>query len=203
MVRLSVASPLVLGSGSPRRREILSQLDIPHVVHKAEADEDVRPGEAAEAYLARVVLAKLSEVTATLPEDLASRAAGVLVADTSVLVDGAILGKPENALHAANMLERIAGRAHEVKTRFALADARGTVRLAETVTTVVHVRPLSPRTIAAYVATGEGVDKAGGYAVQGRGAALVSRIDGSYTNVVGLPACELAVALASLGLLAD
>ena len=197
---VSPAHPVVLGSGSPRRREILDQLGIPFVVHKAEANEDVRAGEAPSVYLERVVLAKLSEVARTVPADVAARAAAVLVADTSVIVDDSILGKPESPAHAASMLGTLAGRVHEVRTRFALARPTGELLFADTVVTAVHVRALSASEIAAYVATGEGVDKAGGYAVQGRGAAIVSRIEGSYTNVVGLPACELVVALARLGL---
>lgn len=199
---LTPETPIVLGSGSPRRREILAQLGVPFVVHKAEADESVREGEPAADYLVRVVSAKLAEVSSTLPDALTGTARAILVADTSVVVDGTIFGKPENALHAARMLEALSGRAHEVRTRFAIADASSAVLHAETVVTRVAFRALDARAIAAYVATGEGVDKAGGYAVQGRGAAIVSRIEGSYTNVVGLPACELAVALERLGLVA-
>lgn len=206
---LSDATPLVLGSGSPRRREILTSLRVPHVVLAGQADETVHPGEAADAYLARVARAKLGAVVqvlaGVLAGALAARARAVLVADTSVVVDGAILGKPADADEAEQMIARLAGRSHDVMTRFAIAllpHADGVAPAhEETVVTRVTFRALSPREIRAYAESGEGLDKAGGYAVQGLGAALVPRIHGSYTNVVGLPACEVAAALGALGLL--
>jgi septum formation protein len=201
-VVLSDSAPLVLGSASPRRREILESVRVPFVVVAAAADETVRPGEAADGYLARVVDAKLAAVRAAIPADLASRALGVLVADTSVIVDGEILGKPADVDEAERMILRLAGRVHEVKTRFAIATtARAGVAHAETVVTRVTFRALAPREARAYAESGEGHDKAGAYAAQGLGASLVPRIEGSYTNVVGLPACEVKVALARLGLL--
>ena len=211
---LSDTAPLVLGSGSPRRREILTSLRVPHVVLAGQADETVEDGEEAEAYLARVTRAKLGAVARALPAALAARARAILVADTSVLVDGAILGKPANADEAEAMIALLAGRVHEVRTRFAVArlphareaaavalDAVAHAEHEETVTTRVTFRPLTPREIRAYAESGEGLDKAGGYAVQGLGAALVPRIDGSYTNVVGLPACEVMAALGKMGFL--
>jgi nucleoside triphosphate pyrophosphatase len=200
---LSVETPLVLGSASPRRREILHSLKIPFVALPANADEAVLAGETAAAYLSRIVETKLRVVRALLSPDLAARAAAVLVADTSVIVDGAILGKPENEAEARAMILRLAGRTHEVHTRFAIGrpSAGGDDPLhAETVVTRVTFRALSLADVSVYAASGEGVDKAGGYAVQGLAAAFVPRIDGSYSNVVGLPACEVVVALGRLGL---
>jgi septum formation protein len=185
-------APLVLGSSSPRRREILASVRVPFVVVAASADETLRDGEDSDAYLERVTRAKLDAVRAVAPRD----APAILVADTTVVLDGAILGKPEDLGEAERMIARLAGRTHEVKTRFAID-----TRHEETVTTRVTFRPLSPLLIRAYAESGEGLDKAGAYAVQGLGAAIVSRIEGSYTNVVGLPACEVVVALTSLGLL--
>jgi septum formation protein len=181
---------------------VLETLRIPHVVAPVDVDETVRAGEGPAAYLERVVAAKLlAGVDACAGERASSL---VLVADTSVLVDDAILGKPTSAEHAEALISRLAGRAHEVCTRFALGSRRGDGSAAclhaETARTVVHVRPLTASQVRAYVATGEGTDKAGAYAVQGIGAGIVSRIEGSYTNVVGLPACELVVALESLGI---
>lgn len=204
--------PILLGSGSPRRREILANLRVPFVVHVAAADESTLPGEAAGAYLERVVLAKLEAVSkvydpgSSAPaEVLGTRA--VLVADTSVIDEGAILGKPGSTEEGEAMIARLAGRTHEVWTRFAigssLARAPGDdakVLHAETVVTRVTFRSLTAAGIRAYAASGEGSDKAGGYAVQGLGAGLVARIEGSYSNVVGLPACEVIVALEGLGL---
>jgi septum formation protein len=193
----------VLGSGSPRRREILTAIGVPHVVHKGDANEDVLPSEDADVYLARVAEAKLADVVRTLPAALRATARAVLVADTSVIVDGEILGKPGALGEAEAMIARLAGRTHEVRTRFCLARIDGPVAQvahAETVVTRVTFRPLGAAQIRAYAASGEGSDKAGAYAVQGLGGALVSRIEGSYSNVVGLPACEVAVALERLGL---
>lgn len=194
---LSATRPLLLASGSPRRREILENLGVPIVVRPTAADESTRAGESADAYLVRVVEAKLEAAHAA--GDTA-HAGAILVADTSVIVDGEILGKPDDDDHARAMIARLAGRTHEVWTRFAVTVLHGGATHAETVRTRVTFRPLSPEKVAAYVATGEGRDKAGAYAVQGRGSAIVSRIEGSYTNVVGLPACEVAVALEELGL---
>lgn len=205
----ALSNCLVLGSGSPRRREILGNLRVPFVVHVAPADESTRPGEDAGAYLHRVVRAKLEAVchafAAGAPEVLAAvvrGASAVLVADTSVIDAGAILGKPASEAEAEAMIARLAGRTHEVWTRFAIGAAESPARVLheETVVTRVTFRPLTPARIRAYAESGEGSDKAGAYAVQGLGAGLVSRIEGSYMNVVGLPACEVLVALESLGL---
>lgn len=198
---------LLLGSGSPRRREILANLRIPAVVHVAGADESTRAGEGAAAYLERVVRAKLAAVsTVYAPASPASeevrRTAAVLVADTSVIDEGAILGKPADVDEAEAMIARLAGRTHEVWTRFAVGSPTEAARVLheETVVTRVTFRPLTAARIRAYAESGEGMDKAGAYAVQGLGAGLVATIHGSYTNVVGLPACEVLVALEELGL---
>jgi septum formation protein len=127
---------------------------------------------------------------------------GVLVADTVVIApDGSILGKPVDAHDARSMLVRLAGNTHEVRTRFLLGepDKGGHVSHAETVTTRVTFRAVTHDEAQAYAAMGEGRDKAGGYAVQGRAATFVERIEGSYTNVVGLPLCQVVVAMRVLG----
>ncbi len=200
---LPSARPILLGSGSPRRREILENLGVSVVVRATSADESTRAGERADDYLVRVVEAKLEAALAARSADDAC--AAVLVADTSVILDGDVLGKPDDDAHARAMIASLAGRTHEVWTRFAIATLGGgaSETVAETVRTKVTFRPLSSARIAAYVATGEGKDKAGAYAVQGKGAAIVSRIEGSYTNVVGLPACEVATRLEALGLVAS
>lgn len=197
---IDARTPLLLGSGSPRRREILAALGVPVTVAKAEVDESTRPDEPADDYLVRIVDAKLAAV-ATLPA--MKDAAGALVADTSVIVDGAVLGKPQDAADAASMLRSLSGRMHEVWTRFAVASApfEWAAREAETVRTRVWFRTLSEDEVLAYAATGEGLDKAGAYAIQGIGAFAVERIEGSYSNVVGLPACEVVLALRRAGLL--
>jgi septum formation protein len=191
---------LVLGSASPRRREILTSLRLPFEVCAAEANEDVQPDESPASYLPRVVRAKLAAVRARVSPELAARVTAILVADTSVVLGERILGKPVDADDAAHMLVQLSGRTHEVHTRFALGEPRGQVEPwhEETVITRVTFRALGEVEIAAYAASGEGSDKAGGYAVQGLGAALVSRLEGSYGCVVGLPAAELVVALGGL-----
>ena len=185
--------PLLLGSASPRRRAILETLGLPVRVLTANIDESTRPGEDAEAYLARIVRAKLDAVGGANP----GISGGLLVADTSVVVDGDVLGKPVDDDDARAMLERLSGRAHEVRTRFAIAgpDALTTPLPEETVVTRVVFRALSAQEIEGYVATGEQRDKAGSYAIQGVGSFAVARIEGSYPNVVGLPACEVVSAL--------
>lgn len=194
---LSGAHPLLLASGSPRRREILAQLGIPFVVRAVDVDESTRPGEPAAAYMRRIVADKLAAAMRDVGD-----AGAVLVADTSVIVDDAIWGKPGSVDEAARMIGRLSGRTHEVWTRFAVGAKESDAPVhEETVTTRVTFRPLTDARVRAYAESGEGTDKAGAYAVQGLGAALVARIEGSYSNVVGLPACELVVAFERLGLL--
>ena len=194
------STPLVLGSGSPRRREILQTLSIPIRVIPGQADEDVHEGEAPATYLQRVVLEKLRDVAARLD---GAPFGGLLVADTVVLLDDHILGKPADEAEACRMLRGLSGRAHEVHTRFAIAspDNPSLPVHEQTVRTVVTFRALSDAEVARYAASGEGLDKAGAYAAQGLGSFAVERIEGSYPNVVGLPACEVVVALRRAGLL--
>jgi septum formation protein len=197
---ISPAHPLLLGSGSPRRREILATLGLPLVVASAAIDETPLPGEPPLDYLARVTLDKLAAV-AHLPE--AAAAGALLVADTTVILDARPLGKPADEAEARAMLRALSGRAHEVCTRFALSAPADPARPvhAETVTSRVVFRALDEEEIAGYAATGEGLDKAGAYAIQGIGAFAVARVEGSYSNVVGLPACEVISALRKTGLL--
>jgi len=192
--------PLLLGSGSPRRREILTTLGLPLRIVSLDVDERVLSGEAPGPYLERVVMDKLAAAAkASAGVDVGA----VLVADTSVILDDRALGKPADVAEAREMIRSLAGRDHEVWTRFAIASGADPSRAvhAETVSTRVTFRPLDEADIAGYAATGEGLDKAGAYAIQGIGAFLVAGIVGSYSNVVGLPACEVVAALRRLGLL--
>ena len=190
--------PLLLGSASPRRREILATLGLPLRSVSLDVDERMRAAESAEDYLVRIASDKLAHA--------ASHAAGcgaLLVADTSVILDGKVLGKPAGRDEARAMIAALSGRDHEVWTRFAIASGT-TPKVpahAETVRTRVTFRALDEDEISAYADTGEGLDKAGAYAIQGIGAFAVARIEGSYSNVVGLPACEVIAALRRLGLL--
>jgi septum formation protein len=193
--------PLLLGSASPRRREILATLGLPLRLAVAEIDETPIPGEAPPDYLARIAAEKLAAV-ARRPE--VAGAGALLVADTTVILDDRPLGKPAGEAEARAMLRALSGRAHHVSTCFALSGPPdfGRARHVETVTSRVVFRDLDAEEIALYAATGEGLDKAGAYAIQGVGAFAVARVEGSYSNVVGLPACEVVVALRRTGLLA-
>jgi septum formation protein len=171
--------PFVLASASPRRAELLSAAGYAFIVEAAEVDESPRPGEAPPAYVRRLAESKAHAV--------AVRRAGAVVlgADTTVVADGEILGKPVDGADAASMLARLQGRAHEVLTGVALTD--GSRTLAAVSVTRVWFATMTADEIAAYVASGEPMDKAGAYAIQGRAARYVTRIEGSYGNVVGLP----------------
>lgn len=199
-VVIQQTSPLILGSGSPRRRQILQDIGIPIRVKPGEADESIRSDESPPSYLERVVREKLRDVAARVDHH---PYAGVLVADTIVLLDDEILGKPNDEADARRMIERLSGRRHEVRTRFALSApvAPSDPVHEQTVCTAVFFRTLTKAEIHGYAASGEGLDKAGAYAVQGLGSFAIERIDGSYPNVVGLPTCEVVLALLRTGLL--
>lgn len=173
-------SPLLLASASPRRAELLRAAGIRFEVVPADVDERQHDGEDAESYVRRLAAAKASWVAASHP----GRA--VLGADTTVVVDGEVLGKPGDAAEAEAMLERLSGRSHRVLTGVCLIGPDGRAETAVDSTTV-EFRPLTNAEIAAYVASGEPMDKAGAYAIQGGAAAFVTRIDGDYDTVVGLP----------------
>lgn len=172
--------PLILASGSPRRAELLRQAGIRFEVSAPDVDEALHPGEAPEAYVRRLAAAKARHVAASHPGRL------VLGADTTVVVDGEVLGKPLDAADAARMLGQLSGRSHLVLTGVCLIGPAGETRIESAVTTV-EFRPLEDAEIAGYVDSGEPMDKAGAYAIQGGAAGFVTRLDGEYSNVVGLP----------------
>jgi len=198
---IDASNPLILGSGSPRRRDIVSALGLPFQVLAADIDEDQRAGEAPLDYLARIAQEKLAGVRARLGS---VKHAAVLVADTTVVIDGDILGKPSDVADAVRLFSRIAGRIHTVYTRYAIGlPGQPGARVERTVATQVQMRAADGAEIRAYAATGEGLDKAGAYAAQGVGAFFIERVEGSYSNVIGLPACELLTDLRALGLLGE
>jgi septum formation protein len=177
---------LILASASPRRRELLAQAGFEFQVHPTHIPEDPRPGEEPIAYVTRLAREKAQTAFARLAADSASGDdLVVLGADTTVTLDSQILGKPEDAADAARMLRLLSGRSHRVVTGVALVTARSTEVAAEV--TAVRFLTLSEAEIEAYVATGEPMDKAGAYAIQGRAARWIPRIEGCYFNVVGLP----------------
>ena len=188
---------LVLASVSPRRRELLAQVGYRFEVHPAHIPEDPLPGEDPIVYVTRLarekaeaVFRELSSVN-TVPENLRPlprpdvQPLAVLGADTTVTLDNALLGKSEDAADAARILRLLSGRTHRVITGVALVTAKGAEVAAEA--TAVRFLTLSDEEIAAYVATGEPMDKAGAYAIQGRAARWIPRIEGCYFNVMGLP----------------
>ncbi len=203
MTTISKTNPLCLGSASPRRRELLIGLGLPIRVQAADVQEDPFDAEPPLEYLQRVVDDKLAAVRSII--GALDDAAAILVADTIVVVDDDILGKPVDVEDAARLLRRIAGREHIVYTRYAilsLPDAGMGLRK-RTVASKVAIRWAAEAEIRRYAATGEGLDKAGAYAAQGIGSFLIERIDGSYSNVVGLPLCEVVLDMQALELIPD
>lgn len=186
---------LYLASASPRRRELLAQIGVSFRVLPSSVDESVLPAEQPEHYVERLARAKAMAGRALLPVD-----ADVLVlgADTSVVLDGRILGKPEDRDDARQMLQALSGREHQVLTAIALAGREGCA--ARLVVSRVTFRAITPTEVQAYWATGEPVDKAGGYAVQGLAAIFIKQLQGSYSAVVGLPLCETAELLVGSGI---
>ncbi|HSD30795.1 MAG TPA: nucleoside triphosphate pyrophosphatase [Gemmatimonadales bacterium] len=184
-------SPIVLASSSPRRRQLLEMLRIPFEVEPSGIDEVVHPGEAPRDYVLRVAREKAEAVGARRPGAL------VLAADTEVVLDGEVFGKPADAAAAVGMLLRLQGRTHQVLTGVTVAHA-GRLEQALDVTAVTF-RPADEATLSDYVATGEPLDKAGAYAVQGLGGALIVRIEGDVFGVMGLPLRLVLDLLARLG----
>lgn len=184
------AMRFVLASASPRRRDLLSAAGFDFDVHPVDVDEARRPGEPAAEYVVRLAAAKAQRGA------LEHIGRVVLGADTTVVVDGAVLGKPEDDVDAARMLRLLSGRAHEVLT--GVAAARRT-RLASAVeTTMVWMAELTDEDLVRYVASGEPAGKAGAYAIQGLASRFVTRIEGSYANVVGLPVARVPGLLAAV-----
>ncbi|MBX7097851.1 MAG: Maf family protein [Myxococcaceae bacterium] len=181
---------LVLASSSPRRQELLRQLGLTFSVDPADLDEAVHPGEAPRAYVERLARAKAAAVAGRHP------GAAVLAADTSVVVDERILGKPADEAEGRAMLGLLSGRTHEVLTAVAV---QGASLESLVVSTAVRFRPLSAAEIAWYVGTGEGRDKAGGYASQARAGAFITAMTGSSTSVIGLPLAEAVAMLERAG----
>jgi septum formation protein len=190
---------LILASASPRRRELLGRLGLPFEVWPSGTEEPLEPGVPAPALAAALARMK-SRLVADQVRATGGPPAVVLGADTLVVVDGHPLGKPASRDEARSMLRALGGRAHEVVTGLALLGTADGREMAEAVTSRVVMRPYGEPEIDAYVATGEPDDKAGAYAVQGAGGRLVVRVDGCYTNVVGLPLRTTARLLRAFGL---
>jgi septum formation protein len=186
---------LILASASPRRQELLQKAGVAFTVVPSDIPETIQTGETPEEYVLRVAAEKALDVARKHPDTW------VLGADTIVEIDGEVLGKPRDQADGQRMLRLLSGRTHRVITAFLLLDEENQVRAKQMVSSSVTFKSLSDMQIHEYLATGEPFDKAGAYAVQGLGASLVERIEGSYTNVVGLPIDEVLTALRTVGLL--
>ncbi len=184
---------LILASASPRRREILRLLGLDFIVQASEVDELMRPAEKPVDFVKRVGREKAMAVAGGNAD------AWILAADTAVVINGQILGKPATIADALVMLKKLAGGSHEVWTGFCLINQRENIRLCRAVRTVVRFIDWQEGIFSAYVNSGDSLDKAGGYGIQGAGGVLVREISGSCSNVVGLPMAEVMGAMLRLG----
>ena len=185
---------IVLASASPRRRELLRQINVEHEVRPANVDETRLPGETPDEFTRRVALSKAERV---LDELDGADGRIVLAADTAVVLADEIFGKPADAIGAAAMLRRLSGRVHKVVT--AVAGARGAARRVAVSSSRVSFRELDDAEVERYVASGEPMGKAGAYAVQGFAALFIEHLDGSFSGVMGLPLFETGRMIAELG----
>jgi septum formation protein len=185
---------VVLASASPRRRELLENMGLKFSVDPAETDE-IQPHSLKPADLAKALSLRKAKAAAARHADSI-----IIAADTLGVLDGAILGKPSDAGHACSMLAALSGRCHSVITGFTVIDTATGRAITRAVETKVYFRKISRAEIAGYVKTGEPLDKAGAYAIQGLGALLVEKIEGDYYNVIGLPLCALAGVLRRFGI---
>ncbi|MFQ5509640.1 MAG: Maf family protein [Leptospirillia bacterium] len=188
---MSTVPEILLASASPRRRELFGHLGYPFTCTSVDIDETPHPGEAADTTAMRLALEKARAARAGHPDAL------IVGSDTLVVLDDTVLGKPRDADEAKDMLTRLQGRDHRVVTAFALLHPDGR-EVVEASVTAVRFRPMTADEIAAYVATGEPLDKAGAYGIQERGAVFVEGVEGDYFTVVGLPLCLLAQRMAKL-----
>lgn len=190
-----ITPPLILASQSPRRKELLEQAGLVFTVVPSGVDENEITVTEPAHYARYLAEAKAMDISEKFPDNW------VLGADTIVVSDGLVLGKPGNVDEARAMMKRLSGRQHIVYTGFCICCKNSRKKISETVQTLVEFKVLSDGEMTWYVETPEPYDKAGGYAIQGLGAFLVKRIEGSYTSVVGLPVCEVIEALTALGAL--
>jgi septum formation protein len=184
---------IILASASPRRVELLASAGVEFDVCAGDVPEDIIPGEEPRDHVLRLARDKACEVALRLDGRF------FIGADTIVLCDGEIMGKPKDTADAERMLRKLSGIPHEVITGFAIFDKERDSLFCDAVSTMVYFKELRYDEISAYIATGCPFDKAGAYAIQGGAAHMVERIEGSYTNVVGLPLCEVVEALRKIG----
>jgi septum formation protein len=182
---ISLSASLILASASPRRQELLRSVGLKFKIIPAHINENCLAGESPRQHVQRLAREKAMIIAKKYPE------AWVLGADTIVVIDGIVLGKPENKTQARKMLRKLSGREHKVFTSFTIAHVAADIYRTKVVQSAVQFKTISPKEMEWYVASDEPYDKAGGYAVQGQGAYFIRSIRGSYTNVIGLPLCEV------------
>ncbi len=192
---LQTTGRVILASASPRRIELLQQMGLRFEIATSGVDENFREGESPRDHVLRLAEAKAGAVSLLRPD------AWVLGADTIVVIDGEILGKPSSPAEAIAMMRKLSGREHRVFTGFNMTSAERGITVSEAVESAVTFRTIGDDEAAWYAATDEPYDKAGAYAVQGLGAFFIREIRGSYTNVMGLPLCEVVDVLKKLGIL--
>ena len=189
---IALSSPFILASASPRRKELLRSVGLKLKIIPAHVDETHINGESPQTHVRRLSSDKATVIADQHPKAL------VLGADTIVVIDGRILGKPKNKRQACEMLTRLSDREHKVFTGFTLAHVTTKVYKTKVIQSAVRFKKISPEEMEWYVSCDEPYDKAGGYAVQGKGASFIKSIRGSYTNVIGLPLCEVLEELKNL-----
>jgi septum formation protein len=190
---ISLSASLILASASPRRQELLRSVGLKFKIIPAHINENGLAGEGPRQHVKRLAREKAMVIAKKYPE------AWVLGADTIVVIDGIVLGKPENKTQARKMLQKLSGREHKVFTGFTIAHVAAEIYRTKVIQSAVQFKTISPKEMDWYVASDEPYDKAGGYAVQGQGAFFIKSIRGSYTNVIGLPLCEVLEELKSFG----
>ena len=182
---ISLSYPFILASASPRRQELLRSVGLKFKTVPAHVNENYLAGESPRQHVKRLSSDKAMVIAGKYPESW------VLGADTIVVIDGLILGKPKNKTKARDMLQNLSGREHKVFTGFTIAHVAAAIYQTKVIQSAVRFKTISPKEMDWYVSCDEPYDKAGGYAVQGRGAYFIKSIRGSYTNVIGLPLCEV------------
>jgi septum formation protein len=190
---ISLSTSFILASASPRRQGLLRSMGLKFKTIPAHVNENYLAGETPRQHVKRLSRDKAMVIAKKYSE------ACVLGADTIVVIDGLILGKPKNEIQARKMLQTLSGREHKVFTGFCIAHVAAEIYQTKVVQSAVRFKTISPKEIEWYVACDEPYDKAGGYAVQGRGAYFIQSIRGSYTNVIGLPLCEVLETLKKMG----
>jgi septum formation protein len=190
---LNLNVQFILASASPRRQELLKSVGLKFKTIPAHVNEDYKDGESPCQHVQRLACDKAGAIAKKYPDSV------VLGADTIVVIDDMILGKPKNKAQVQKMLERLSGREHKVFTGFTLAHIASKVKKTRVIQSAVRFKTISPEEMEWYISCDEPYDKAGGYAMQGKGAYFIKTIRGSYTNVIGLPLCEVLEEMKTFG----